>query len=117
MANPNIVNVSDIRGKTFFNALTTSYTTLISNAASSNSVYKVNVISVSNATGGTRTVSAAVYRSGVYYDIAQDVEVPNSSTLVITSKDTSFYLEEDDVLTAKSNSSGCEVMVSYEIIS
>lgn len=121
MANPNIVNVSDIRGKTFFNELTTSYATLVNNAAGSNSVYKINVISISNASGGTRTVSAAVYRdpgSGArYYDIAQSVEVPNNSTLVITSKDTSFYLEEEDILTAKSNSSGCEIMVSYEIIS
>lgn len=117
MANPNIVNVSDIRGKTFFNELTTSYATLVNNAAGSNSVYKINVISISNASGGTRTVSAAVYRGGVYYDIADGVEVPNNSTLVITSKDTSFYLEEEDILTAKSNSSGCEIMVSYEIIS
>ncbi len=117
MANPNIVNVSDIRGKTYFNELTTSYATLVNNAAGSNDVYKINVVSVSNATGGNRDVSIAVYRSGVYYDIAQSVAVPNNSTLVVTSKDTSFYLEEGDQLRAKSNSSGVEIMVSYEIIS
>lgn len=125
MANPNIVNVSDIRGKTFFNELTTSYATLVNNAAGSNSVYKINVISISNATGATRTVNIAVYRdpdgagaaAARYYDIANTVSIPNNSTLVVTSKDTSFYLEEEDILVGSCSSSGCEIMVSYEIIS
>ena len=125
MANPNIVNVTDIRGKTFFNELSTSPATLVNNSAGSNSVYKINVISISNATGAARTVNIAVYRDpdgagGVaarYYDIANNVSIPNNSTLVVTSKDTSFYLEEEDILTGTCNSTGCEVMVSYEIIS
>jgi len=121
MANPNIVNVSDIRGKTHFNELSTSYGTMVNNAAGSNSVYKINVISISNATGGARTVNVAVYRDpGVgarYYDIANNVSIPNNSTLVVTSKDTSFYLEEEDILVGSCSAAGCEVMVSYEIIS
>lgn len=125
MANPNIVNVSDIRGKTFFNELSTNPAALVVNSASSNSVYKINVISISNATGAARTVNIAVYRdpdgagaqAARYYDIANNVSIPNNSTLVVTSKDTSFYLEEADILTGSCNSAGCEVMVSYEIIS
>lgn len=125
MANPNIVNVSDIRGKTFFNELTTSYATLLNNSAGSNSVYKINVISISNSTGAARTINIAVYRdpdgagavAARYYDIANNVSIPNNSTLVVTSKDTSFYLEEEDILVGSCNSAGCEVMVSYEIIS
>lgn len=121
MANPNIVNVSDIRGKTFFNELSTSPATLLNNSAGSNSVYKINVISISNATGSARTVNIAVYRDpgpGTrYYEIANSVSIPNNSTLVVTSKDTSFYLEEEDILTGSCSAAGCEVMVSYEIIS
>jgi len=126
MANPNIVNVSDIRGKTHFNELSTSYGTMVNNAAGSNSVYKINVISISNATGATRTINIAVYRdpdgagvgvSARYYDIANTVSIPNNSTLVVTSKDTSFYLEEEDILVGSCSAAGCEVMVSYEIIS
>jgi len=47
MANPNIVNVTDIRGKTTYAALTTTLTTvLLANAASSGKVFKVNSIMV-----------------------------------------------------------------------
>lgn len=126
MANPNIVNVTDIRGKTFLNELTNgSPGTLLSNTAGSNSVYKINVISVSNATGNAVGITISIYRdpdgAGAapfrYYDIANAVSVPNSSTLVVTSKDTSFYLEEGDILTGFASAAGTEIMVSYEIIS
>lgn len=119
MANPNIVNVSDIRGKTHLSELSTSYATLIANASGSNSVNKVNVISVSNSTGATRNVTIAVHSvaDARYYDIANNVSIPNNSTLVITSKDTSFYLEEDHSIAGFASNAGLEVMISYEIIS
>ena len=44
MANPNIVNVTDIRGKTDTFALTTTLTTLVTCAA--NHVYKINSITL-----------------------------------------------------------------------
>ena len=122
MANPNIVNVTDIRGKTYFNELANgTYTQLVNNTVGSNAVCKINVISVTNATGSTQTATVAIYRDPGpgprYYDIANNVSVPNNSTLVVTSKDTSFYLEEGDILTAQANAAGLEIMVSYEIIS
>ena len=52
MAAPNIVNVSSILGKTAVVALSsTSQTTLLSNAASSDDVLKVNMIQVANVDG------------------------------------------------------------------
>jgi len=52
MAAPNIVNVSTIIGKTAKIALTsTSQTTLVSNAASSGKVFKINMIQVANVDG------------------------------------------------------------------
>lgn len=119
MANPNIVNVTDIRGKTFVGTISNgSYATLVSNTAGSNSVVKVNTISISNGTGGTIAADVAIYRTSLanYYEIANSVSVPNNSTLVVTSKDTSFYLEEEDILAAQANGANLEIMVSYEII-
>ena len=118
MANPNIVNVSDIRGKTHLSSLNSgSYGTLVTNPSNSGSIYKINVASVSNNSGGTRNITLGITRSGTTFDVANNVSVPNQSTLVISSKDTSFYMEEGDVLVGFANSSGTEILVSYEIIS
>ena len=48
MANPNIVNVTDIRGKTAVTNITTSATTLVENSAASNKVFKINGLIISN---------------------------------------------------------------------
>lgn len=122
MANPNIVNVTDIRGKTFLNEMSNGTAfAMVNNTAGSNSVYKINVISISNNTGAAATATVSIYRNPGpgprYYDIANNVSVPNASTLVVTSKETSFYLEEGDILTSFASAAGLEVMVSYEIIS
>jgi hypothetical protein len=122
MANPNIVNVTDIRGKTYVNEMSNGApATNVSNTAGSNSIYKINTISVSNATGSAASATVSIYRdpgSGArYFDIANTVSVPNNSTLIVTSKDTSFYLEEGDILTSFASAAGLEIMVSYEIIS
>ena len=59
MANPNIVNVTTIFGNSSFtNLSTTSVTSLASNAASSNKVYKINSIVVSNVDGSTAADSS-----------------------------------------------------------
>ena len=52
MAAPNIVNVGTITGKSFYLALAnTSATALVSNAASSGKVFKINMIQVANVDG------------------------------------------------------------------
>ena len=51
MANPNIVNVTDIRGKTAVTNITTSATTLVENSAASNKVFKINGLIISNIHG------------------------------------------------------------------
>ena len=126
MANPNIIGVTSILGKTYFNEIANgSHSSMVTNPASSNSVYKINVISISNGTGSARNISVAVYRDpdgagaapSRYYDIANTVTVPANSTLVVTAKDTSFYLEEGDILTSFASAANLEIMVSYEIIS
>jgi hypothetical protein len=51
MANPNIVNVVNILGKTAVALVTTTPTDLVSNNAGSNTILKVNVLSIANVSG------------------------------------------------------------------
>ena len=51
MANPNIVNVATINGNSNFQNGSTTNTAIVTNAASSGKVYKVNVLNISNIDG------------------------------------------------------------------
>ena len=124
MAAPNIVNVSTITGTSSTTALTTtSQTTLVSNAASSGKVYKINMIQVANVDGAaaadiTIDVHSAASGGGTAYSLVSTVSVPADASLVVLDKNTSLYLEEDRSITATAGTaSDLEVIVSYEEIS
>jgi hypothetical protein len=124
MAAPNIVNVATITGKSATVALTTtSQTTLLSNAASSNAVYKVNMIQVANVDGTnacdvTIDLHSAASGGGTAYSLVATVSVPADASLIVLDKSTALYLEEDRSLTATAGTaSDLEVIVSYEEIS
>ena len=124
MAAPNIVNVSTIIGKSATVALTTtSQTALISNAASSGKVFKVNMIQVANVDGTnacdvTVDVHSAASGGGTAYSLVSTVSVPADASLVVLDKNTAVYLEEDRSITATAGTaSDLEVIVSYEEIS
>jgi hypothetical protein len=118
MAAPNIVNVTSITAKTAVLAPTTTATDIISNAAGSGTVLKVNVLQVANINGTTSaTITASVYRSSVEYKIAHVIPVPGAATLSVIDKSTAIYLEEGDTLrlTAGTNSI-LHAVCSYEIL-
>ena len=124
MAAPNIVNVATITGKSATVALTTtSQTTLLSNAASCNAVYKVNMIQVANVDGTnacdvTIDLHSAASGGGTAYSLVATVSVPADASLIVLDKSTALYLEEDRSLTATAGTaSDLEVIVSYEEIS
>jgi len=124
MAAPNIVNVSTIIGKSATVALSsTSQTTLVSNAASSSKVFKVNMIQVANVDGTnacdvTVDVHSAASGGGTAYSLASTISVPADASLVVLDKATSLYLEENTSITATAGTaSDLEVIVSYEEIS
>ena len=100
MAAPNIVSVSSIYGKTVFDAdIAATKSAILTNAASSNKLLKINslIISTIDGTAGadiTVTIENAAGNS-VNATIAHTVTVPADATLVVISKDTSIYLEED----------------------
>jgi hypothetical protein len=124
MAAPNVVNVATITGKTATVALsTTSATTLVSNAASSGKVFKINMIQIANVDGTnacdvTVDMHSAASGGGTAYSLVATVSVGADSSLVALDKNTAIYLEEDRSITATAGTaSDLEVIVSYEEIS
>ena len=133
MAAPNIVNVTTITGVTTFHAgiaVTTGgkgalgITTVVSNAASSGKVLKINSLvaaSIGSTTGVTlqyfNDVNHASAASTV--SIGMTMAVPTFSTLAVITKDNSVYLEENTSLGifAQPVAGTIDVVCSYEEIS
>ena len=119
MANPNIVNVTTIQGKVAGAAVTTSAVALVTNANGSGKILKINSLSVANISASNATITVDIYKGqSTAYRLAYTITVPVAASLVILSKDTSIYLEENDSLrvTAGANTS-LEAVCSYEEIS
>ena len=124
MANPNIVDVTDIRGKTAVVDLTTTNATLVvENAASSGKVFKINSLIVSNVDGtNAADITVSLYSEdnigGTATQIVSTVAVPADASLVVIDKSTSIYLEEDRSIGATAGAaSDLKVVCSYEEIS
>lgn len=123
MANPNIVNVTTIYGNSSSTSLTTtSATSLVSNAAASGKVFKINSIVVANVDGTSAAdITINVYSQaalgGTAYPIASTISVPADATLIVTDKTTSFYLLENQSIGATAGSaSDLVVTASWEEI-
>ena len=124
MANPNIVDVTDIRGKTAVVDLTTTNATLVvENAASSGKVFKINSLIVSNVDGtNAADITVSLYSEdnigGTATEIVSTVSVPADASLVVIDKSTGLYLEEDKSIGATASAaSDLKVVCSYEEIS
>ncbi len=117
MANPNIVNVTDIRGKTDTFALTTTLTTLVTCAA--NHVYKINSIIVTNIDGTNAADVTINYNNGVdTRAIGSTISVPADAALNLVDKNSGFYLEENEIISGlASANSDLVCLISYEDIS
>jgi hypothetical protein len=123
MAAPNILSVTSITGKSVSSRpANTSTFSILSNAAGSNRVYKINSIICSNQ-NGVSTITANVFYNtaasgaGVNNALILLANVPALSTLVVSDKTTSFYLEEDRSITVSAGTSnGISFLVSYEDI-
>ena len=124
MAAPNIVNVTTITGKSNVVSLTdTNATAVVSNAASSGKVFKINSLVVSNVDGTNAADITISYYSeddigGTATEIVSTISVPADASLVVIDKNTSIYLEEDRSIGATAGTANdLKVLVSYEEIS
>jgi len=117
MAAPNIVNVSTITGKTAVLAVTTTPTDIVSNAANSDTVLKINYLSIANIDGAAAAeVTISLFRSSVEYKIAHTIQIPADASL--SALDRSMYLEEGDSLRITASVNGdLQAVCSYEVIS
>ena len=129
MAAPNIVNVATITGVTTWKAgistLPGTPSVVVSNAASSGKVIKINSI-VAVAVGATTGVTVKLYTeaagAGASVAIADTMSVPENSSLAVISKETSLYLEENKSIAVYRQDLGgqtgsIDVVCSYEDIS
>ena len=121
--NPNIVNVTTIYGNTSTTSLTTtSATSLVSNAAASSKVYKIDSIVVANTSASAANITINVYSAaalgGTAFPIASTISVPAYASLIVTDKTTTFYLLEDKSVGATAGTSTALVVTaSWEEIS
>lgn len=116
----NVVNVSTIYGNTTGMVVSTVPTSIVSNAASSSAVYKINSLIVSNISGtGPASITVDVYKDQTSaYRIAYQVSVAANTSFTPIDKGLILYLQENDSirLTASANSY-LEAVCSYEAIS
>jgi hypothetical protein len=124
VASPNIINVTTILGKSDVVDLTsTAATAVLSNAAASGKVFKVNSLVVSNVDGtNAADITIALYSEddigGTATEIVSTVSVPADASLIVIDKNTSLYLEEDRSIGATAGSANdLKIVVSYEDIS
>ena len=124
MANPNIVSVTSILGNTtFLTPADTAANVLLSNAASSGNVLKINQIVCANVDGSsaancTVTVNSAAAGGGTAYPIVSTVSVPADASLIVVDKTTAIYLMEDQSIVVTSGSANdIAYTISYEAIS
>ena len=124
MANPNIVAVTSILGNTtFLTPSDTSANVLLSNAAASGNVLKINQIVAANVNGSsavdtTVTINSAAAGGGTAYPIVSTVSVPADASIIVTDKTTAIYLMEDQsIVVTSGTSSGISYTISYEAIS
>jgi hypothetical protein len=124
MAAPNIVNVATITGvSTFVSGIsTTNASVIVSNAASSNQVLKLNTLMAANTTASSATITVKVFNAaagaGTSVSIASTITVPTGSSLAIIGKDTPLYIEENRSIGAIAGTANAiDIVASYEVIS
>ena len=131
MAAPNIASLTTITGKTtYLTPSGTSAVVLLQNAASSNTVLKINQIVAANV-NGTNAVdtTVAIYTNGgvaqgsapsggTAFPIASTVSVPADASLIVADKTTGIYLEENtSIIVTSGTANGITYSISYEIMS
>jgi hypothetical protein len=123
VSNPNIVNVTTITGNTtYLTPSNTSANTLLSNAASSGLVYKINQIVCANVNGSsavnaTVAINSAAAGAGTNYPIISTISVPASASVIAVDKTTAVYLmENSSIVVTSGTASGITYTISYESI-
>ena len=123
MSSPNIVNVTSIIGTTtYLTPANTTANTLLSNAASSGLVYKINQIVCANVNGSsavnaTVAINNQAAGAGTNFPVISTVSVPASASVIAVDKTTAIYLmENSSIVVTSGTASGITYSLSYESI-
>ena len=123
MAEPDIVNVTSIKGQTQAIAVGTSVTDLVA-VTPADKIYKMNMLLISNvhatdAATITLTLNRSTALSGVVttgsFHIAKSISIPAGATLDVLSKPL-YLMEGDKIVGQASAASSLESVASYEVI-
>jgi hypothetical protein len=132
MANPNIVNVTQIYGQTnYLTPANVSTLVLIANTSGSGNVFKVNQIVAANQTNTAANVTVSLFTSGATssgnavtraaattFDVTSNISVPAFASLIVVDKTTATYLIEDRAfVVASGTANAITFSVSYEQLS
>jgi len=114
--NPNIVGVTAIYGYVAGLAVPVSATAIVSNAAASGLVYKVNALYVGNIdTAASYKITASVVKGSTPYRMLYQISIPAGAGLDVLSK--AIYLQEGDSIQLTADTvSKLEAVCSYETI-
>jgi hypothetical protein len=132
MANPNIVNVTQIYGQTtYLTPANTSNFVLVTNTVNSGNVFKLDQIVAANSTNTAANATVMIFTSGNVaagnavsvtsanaFPIASNISVPAFASLIVMDKTTATYLLEDKaIIVATGTNNAISFSVSYEQIS
>ena len=124
MANPNLLAATTAYGTTtYLTPANTTANVLLSNAASSGKVLKINQIVAANVNGtsavnATVSIDNAAAGAGTDFPIISTVSVPATASLIVVDKTTSIYLmENSSIVVTSGTSSGITYSISYEDMS
>lgn len=132
MANPNIINVTQIYGQTtYLTPANTANFVLVTNTSGSGNVFKLDQIVAANQTntaanctvmiftsGNVVAGNAVVTAAGNAFPIASNISVPAYASLIVMDKTTATYLLEDKaIVVASGTNNAISFSVSYEQIS
>ena len=89
------------------------------NTASSNKVFKINTILVSNVDGSnSATAAVSIFDGSNDRYISKGITVPAGATVVLIDKNSSLYLEENRHIRGNASAAGdLEYIISYEELS
>ena len=122
MAEPNLVNVTSIFGRTKMellkdDAISNSNADILT--ASADKLIKINSIiiaSIDSSNPCTIDVAINHHDHGRHY-LAREIALPADTTVIVIGKDSPVYLEEGDELEARASAdSDADICISYELL-
>ena len=118
MAAPNLLNTTQILGKTEIANLTTILSNVITNGSTSGNLVKVDTITISNYSAVSIFSNVMLRRASGNAYIAGTTLIPAYSTLTTVARDTALLLEEGDYIQSNVSANvAAHMIVNYEVIS